>query len=277
MDARLQNRIQRYGWNRAAGLYDGAWTEQLRPGHDMLMQMVDLKPGSRVVDVACGTGSVSLRAADAVGPRGFVLGTDISEAMVESAARLAEGRPNLAWRRLEADAPALDGAGFDAAICAFGLMYVPDPVAALGAMRRALAPQGRAGVVVWGPRARCGWAGVFPIVDSRVESDVCPLFFQLGMDGALESAMGAAGFTDVTVRRIRTTLRYPSAGAALEAAFAAGPVALAYGRFAPDVRAAAHAEYLDSIAPYRNGETYALPGEFVAAVGRCPASGAPEQ
>lgn len=273
MDARLQNRIQRYGWNRAADLYDDAWADQLRPGHDMLMEMAGLGPGERVLDVACGTGIVSQRLADAVGPAGSVLGTDISEAMVDAAARQAEGRPNLSWRRLEADASALDGAGFDAAICAFGLMYVPDPVAALAAMRRALRPRGRAGVVVWGPRARCGWAGVFPIVDSRVESEVCPLFFQLGMDGALAGAMQSAGFEDVAVRRISTTLYYPSADAALEAAFAAGPVALAYGRFAPEVRASAHAEYLDSIAPWRDGEAYALPGEFVAAVG----SGPPEQ
>ena len=277
MDARLQNRIQRYGWNRAADLYDEAWAEQLRPGHDMLMEMADLKPGERVLDVACGTGIVARRIGDAVGPAGSVLGTDISEAMVEAAARLAEGRSNLSWRRLEADAPALDGAGFDATICAFGLMYVPDPVRALAAMRRALRPDGRGGVAVWGPRARCGWAGVFPIVDARVESEVCPLFFQLGMDGALAQAMQAAGFEEVAVRRIGVTLRYPSAGAALEAAFAAGPVALAYGRFAPQVRAAAHAEYLDSIAPYREGGAYALPGEFVAAVGRSAGSGPTEQ
>jgi ubiquinone/menaquinone biosynthesis C-methylase UbiE len=273
MDARLQNRIQRYGWNRAAGLYDGAWADQLRPGHDMLMEMAGLQPGERALDVACGTGIVSQRLADAVGPRGFVLGTDIAEAMVDAAAGLAEGRSNLSFRRLEADAPGLDGAGFDAAVCAFGLMYVPDPVAALAAMRRALRPLGRGGGVVWGPRARCGWAGVFPIVDARVESEVCPLFFQLGAEGALAGALQAAGFTDISVRRLAVILRYPSAEAALEAAFAAGPVALAYGRFAPEVQASAHAEYLASIAPYRDGEAYALPGEFVAAVGLGP----PEQ
>jgi ubiquinone/menaquinone biosynthesis C-methylase UbiE len=268
MDARLQNRIQRYGWNQAADLYEDAWAVQLRPGQDAMLALANLRQGERVMDIACGAASVTLRVADLVGPEGSVLGTDLSDRMVAIAAARTKDRPNLAFRRLAADARDLDGAGFDAALCAFGLMYAPDPVEALRAMHAALRPGGRAAAAVWGRRARCGWAEIFPIVDARVESEVCPLFFQLGAPAALVMAFQAAGFTDVVTERIETTLDYPTAKAALAAAFEAGPVALAWSRFDQKTRAEAQAEYLASIASFRTGDGYALPGEFVAAVGR---------
>ena len=52
-------------------------------------------------------------------------------------------------------------------------------------------------VCVWGRRAACGFAEVFPIVDAHVDSEVCPLFFALGVPGALTASFERAGLTDV--------------------------------------------------------------------------------
>jgi hypothetical protein len=52
------------------------------------------------------------------------------------------------------------------------------------------------------------------------------------------------------------------------AAFAGGPVALAYAHFDTPTRQDAHAEYLAAIEPYRQGSGYAIPGEFVITSGR---------
>jgi hypothetical protein len=69
-------------------------------------------------------------------------------------------------------------------------------------------------------------------------------------------------------------LRYSTADDACGAAFAGGPVALAYSRFDDETRREAHAEYLASIEAYRRGERYEIPGEFVVAKGRkAPADG----
>jgi hypothetical protein len=62
-------------------------------------------------------------------------------------------------------------------------------------------------------------------------------------------------------------LNYSSDEDAYGAAFAGGPVALAYHKFSDQVKNEAHIEYLDSIKPFRQGTGYAVPGEFVVAIG----------
>lgn len=270
MDARLQRRVQRYGWDKAAAHYERFWARQLAPAQRRLLEVAALAPGERVLDVACGTGLVTLPAAEAVGPGGAVVATDISEEMVRSLREraAARGLSHVTAERRDAERLELPHASFDAALCALGLMYVPDPLQALREMGRALRPGGRVAVAVWGARDRCGWADVFPIVERRVASDVCPLFFQLGTGEALALTLEAAGFGVVVVERMATTLEYASGADACGAAFAGGPVALAYARFDERTQEEAHDEYLDSISPYRRGDAYAIPGEFVVGLGR---------
>ena len=98
------------------------------------------------------------------------------------------------------------------------------------------------------------------------------MFFHLGTGDTLVRAFAAADFAEVRSERLATTLRYATADEALDAVFRGGPVALAYGRFDEPTRRAVHAEYLDSIAAYRAGDGYRLPGEFVVAVGQAPGS-----
>ena len=103
-----------------------------------------------------------------------------------------------------------------------------NPATAFAEMRRVLRGGGRAVAAVWGARGNCGWADIFPIVDRRVASDVCPMFFHLGTDDTLAETMRSAGFAGVEVSRLTTTLQYTSPDEACGAAFAGGPVALAY-------------------------------------------------
>jgi hypothetical protein len=94
------------------------------------------------------------------------------------------------------------------------------------------------------------------------------LFFQLGASDVLARLFESVGFTDVRATRLDSVLRYDTADTACGAAFAGGPVALPYSRFSDSVKAEVHAEYLASIEPYREGSTYAVPGQFVIVSGR---------
>ena len=272
MNPQVQRRIQRYGWDRAVDAYEPGWQAQLKPAQDVMLDLAGLKPGDHVLDVACGTGLVTFRAAKSVGETGFVLGTDIAGQMIEAAQCVAveRGMTNTRFDRCDAERLPVADATFDAAVCALGLMYVPDPLQALYEMHRALKPGGRAAVAVWGARKSCGWAEIFPITDARVASEVCPMFFHLGTGSTLARVFEAAGFTDVRLARLKTTLHYASAEDAIGAVFRGGPVALAYSRFDAATRAAVHAEYLDSIATHRVGDGYRIPGEFVVAAGCAP-------
>jgi len=269
VDPKLQRRVQRYGWDKASSTYERYWHQQLAPAQDRLLDMAGIRRGERVLDVACGTGLVTLRAADLTGHSGTVFATDISDEMVAALKGQAGRRhlTNVTAARMDAEALDLPGGSFDVALCALGLMYVPDPTAAMREMRRVLKTAGRAVAAVWGARARCGWAEIFPIVESRVQSDVCPMFFQLGVADRLALTFEQAGFHNVRSESISTVLRYDSADDACGAAFAGGPVALAYSRFDRTMRESAHAEYLASIEQWRSGDAYDVPGEFVVASG----------
>jgi ubiquinone/menaquinone biosynthesis C-methylase UbiE len=269
MEPRLQRRVQRYGWNKAAAHYEQFWASQLRPAQDLMLELSALRPGERVLDLACGTGLVTFRAAEAVGSTGTLAATDIAEDMV---ARVSEeaSRRGIAgdFRRMDAEVLDFPDESFDAVLCALGLMYVAEPLNALREMRRVLAPGGRAAAVVWGERRKCGWAEIFPIVERRTASDVCPMFFALGTGATLARTFEDAGFTHVRAETIAVPIVFPTADDAIGAAFVGGPVALAYSRFSEQERAAAHEEYLASIETHRQGDAYHVPGQFVAVVGR---------
>jgi len=151
MDARLQRRVQRYGWDLAAADYEALWQAQLAAAQEALLAAAALRGGERVLDVACGTGLVSFRAARSVGPAGRVLGVDLSGAMVDAARERALQRalPNATFERMDAESLALPAASFDVVLCALGLMYMPEPEQALREMRRVLRPGGRLAYVTW--------------------------------------------------------------------------------------------------------------------------------
>ena len=108
------------------------------PATEMMLEVASVQPGSRVLDVAAGTGDQTLMAARRVGPTGNVLATDDSASMLKVAAEAArnEGLTNVETRIMNAENLALDADSFDAVICRNALMLFPNPAKALAEMRR---------------------------------------------------------------------------------------------------------------------------------------------
>ncbi len=273
MDARLQRRVQRYGWDRAVDAYTRHWHGPLAGLHGELLAKAAVRPGDAVLDVACGTGVLSVAAAHAVGPSGRVLGVDLADAMVQAAQRRAQGfgLGQTRFERMDAEQLTLPAVSFDLALCSLGLMYLPDPEAALRELHRVLRPGGRAVLAVWGERAHCGWAPLFGIVDAEVRSEVCPMFFGLGQDEALARCCLRAGLQVTVQHRRSDTLDYADGNAVCAAAFAGGPVTLAWSRFDATVRERVQRRYLEAIAPWRNGPGYRVPAEYLIVVAQRPA------
>jgi SAM-dependent methyltransferase len=105
-----------------------------------------IRPGQRVLDVACGTGVLTRAVAIRTGPSGEITGLDLSPRMLAIAARMS---PTLSWREGSAEALPFPDESFDAVVSQFGLMFVPDPALALREMMRVLKPSGNLAVAVW--------------------------------------------------------------------------------------------------------------------------------
>jgi ubiquinone/menaquinone biosynthesis C-methylase UbiE len=114
-----------------------------RPVAANLIEAAALRPGERVLDVACGTGIVARLAAERVGPRGAVEGLDPNPGMLAVAREAARSAPSIAWHEAPAEAIPLPDERFDVVLCGMGLQFFSDREAGLREMRRVLVSGGR--------------------------------------------------------------------------------------------------------------------------------------
>lgn len=185
---------------------------------ELMLDLAGVRAGSRVLDVAAGAGGQTLAAARRVGPEGSVLATDISEQILEYAARRARdaGLGNVAARAMDGETLDVEAGFFDAVISRVGFIYFPNQDVAFDGMRRALRPGGRLGGVVYStPDANEFFSIPVSIIRRRAALPAPapgqPGPFSFGPPGVIEAAYKRAGFTDVEVRRVAAPVRMTSA------------------------------------------------------------------
>mgnify|MGYP001573844160 CR=1 FL=1 len=132
-------------FNLVASGYDNAALRYFPFAADRLITQMQPAPGTKILDVATGTGVVALAAAQAIGEGGRVAAIDLAESMLE---RLQEKIDKFGIRNIDLhvmDASSLDFRRdyFDHVICSFGLFFLPDMLAALKGWARVLKPGGR--------------------------------------------------------------------------------------------------------------------------------------
>lgn len=177
-----------------------------------LIEIAALRPGERVLDVACGTGVVARFAAERVGDTGAVAGLDLNPGMLAVARSVTPSDMVIDWHEASAEVMPLPDESFDVVLCQLGLQFVPDKPAALREMRRILAPGGRLIMNVAGPTPP-----LFAIAEEAFARHIGPeaagfvrLVFSLHDPGELQNLISGAGFHDVTVWRDTKTLRLPA-------------------------------------------------------------------
>ena len=271
-DAAKYKNAQREQWNK-----DGAAWRRWNPTLDRwygeaTRQMLDLariQPGQRILDIAAGAGEPALSAAERVGPRGYVLATDISEGIVELARQVAHerGLKQIETRAMDGEKLDLPDASFDAVLCRLGLMYMPHPVTALREWRRALRAGGRVAVAVFSTPDRNSW-GAMPAAIIRRRAQLPPPVpgqpgpFSLGAPGVLEGVFRQAGFADPEVRAVPVPHRAASAAEYVRVAREAfGAFNAMMAHLPPEERESAWNEVENSMRSFESSGGFEVPGE----------------
>lgn len=194
---------------------------------EQLLDLAEVKPGERVLDVATGTGIVARLAAARVGAEGKVTGTDVNEGMLAVAA--ATGPDDVEWRSADALSLPFPDGGFDLVTCQQGLQFVTDRPAAVREMHRVLAPEGRVAVAVWRAiEVTPAFVAMVDVLDRYVGTDAGMMLRNpfAGPDRAeLHRLLTAAGFRAVRVRIGVVVVRFPSAREFLRREVASTPLA----------------------------------------------------
>lgn len=176
-----------------------------------LVDAAGVRPGQRVLDVACGTGVVAREAADRLRGEGRTVGLDLNEAMLVVARRV---RPDIEWVQADAAALPFDDEAFDVVLCQAALMVLPDLALALREMARVVAPSGTVAVQVWVSReSQTGFRPFYEVVARHAGPDAVDLlsaYWRLGDLDALTGLFAAAGL-EISVTRTRTgAIRVPT-------------------------------------------------------------------
>jgi SAM-dependent methyltransferase len=259
-------------WQDAAGAWhswDPVFDRWLGPATELMLDLAGVGQGTRVVDIAAGSGGQSIAAARR---SATVLATDISANILreaEEAARAA-GVSTIATRVLDGETLDVDAGTFDAAISRLGLMYMPDKQGALAQARRALRSGGRYAAIVFAEPDRNGFFSV-PIGIIRRRAQLPPP--APGLPGPFSSAslgdqLDAAGFTDVEVRRVEAPLELSSAAecARLERE-SFGALHQMLAGLTEDERRDTWHEIEVALAAYETGDGFRGPCELLVGVG----------
>jgi SAM-dependent methyltransferase len=135
-------------------------TETLTDIHELIVERLAPAPGVRWLDLACGTGAVAERAAQAGAE---VTGIDLAPVLIDTArARAAERGLEIDYRVGDCEALDVPAASFDAVSSTVGIMFAPDHAATARELARVTRPGGRIALANWTPTS--GVADLFKIM-----------------------------------------------------------------------------------------------------------------
>jgi SAM-dependent methyltransferase len=248
-------------WNAESG--GGVWSalhnqmdRQLAPLGEAAIAALKPQPGEALLDIGCGCGATSLALAAHVGPEGRVLGLDISEPMLATARRRAEGLAHpLAFEIADAQTADLGEAVFDALFSRFGVMFFAEPEAAFANLRRALKPEGRLAFICWRGREENPWLTtpleaarhLLPPLPEPEPHAPGPMAF--ADPARVHRILAAAGFTDIRVSAFDTMIGSGDLEETTTLATRIGPLARALREY-PEARALVPGVVRQALSPY---------------------------
>jgi ubiquinone/menaquinone biosynthesis C-methylase UbiE len=214
---------QRQMWDNAAAGWQ-TWWETIERGaqkvSDRIVELAEIKPGDKVLDIATGIGEPAVTAARKVMPNGRIVAIDISPQMLAIAKTRAAslGLDGIMEFR-ESDGEKLDlldqTAKFDAVLSRFGLMFFPSLPSALVKIRHLLITNGRLSAAVWStpskvPLIDLAFSTVRKQINAPAPPPGTPGPFALADAEALKQLFIQAGFKDIKVETVQITFAFDS-------------------------------------------------------------------
>ena len=212
---------QRQMWNNAAAGWQ-TWWETIERGaqkvSDKIVELAEIKPGDKVLDIATGIGEPAVTAARKVMPDGKVVATDISPQMLAIAKTRAKslGLDGIIEFR-ESDGEKLDllepRARFDAILSRWGLMFFPNLPAALVRIKQMLVTDGRLSAAVRSapskvPLVDLAFATVRKQINAPSPPPEAPGPFALADVDTLRQSFSQAGFKDIKIDTFQITFEF---------------------------------------------------------------------
>lgn len=195
----------------AAATYDQVGPRFFTHFGRRLVEIAQVHPRAKVLDVATGRGAVLYPAAKAVGPQGRVIGIDLSEKMVLETSKEIVGKKlslNVEMRQMDAERLQFPDEAFDYVLCGFAIFFFPQLYKAMAEFRRVLKPDGQIGVSTFDALFYRGWDWFYEIVETylpsepeetretETDNDSQPIF---DTPEGVKAILNAAGFDDVQI------------------------------------------------------------------------------
>ena len=241
-------------WNTEAGRAWAArqesWDTAMKPFSDAALIRAAVAAGERVIDIGCGCGATSLQLAELVGPKGKVLGVDVSKPMLDRAQQRGAGNPVLRFEEADATTYAFERGAADLLFSRHGVMFFAEPERAFTNLRTALKPNGRLAFSCFRTPKENGLITTIlaavtefvPPLPKMNPDDPGPFAFQ--DPERVKRILGAAGFKSVALEPVDVQSDISNGKGMDEAvvnAMEIGPASRALSGAAPELRAKAEA------------------------------------
>jgi ubiquinone/menaquinone biosynthesis C-methylase UbiE len=213
---------QRQSWDSVSGGWQKWWKTVGNGAQNVsnrLVELAHIKAGDKILDIATGIGEPAITGAKQVGDNGHVLATDISPQMLSIAKQRAAflGLENvIEFKEGDAETIDLPASSFNAVLCRWGLMFLPNLSGFLSNIHRTLASDGYLAAAVWATPDKVPFLAL-PISILRKETHTpapapgTPGPFSLSDEIQLKKLLAEAGFKDVHTERLNAVFEFDSA------------------------------------------------------------------
>jgi enediyne biosynthesis protein CalE5 len=221
LDSKQYKEEERQSWDIVANNWQKWWKVIEGAAEKVsrrLIELAEVKSGSRVLDIATGIGEPAITAANLVGSSGHVLATDISPQMLTVAKQRAislDLQNVIEFKEGDIETIDLPSSTFNAVLCRFGLMFLPDLKAGLSNIYQSLVEGGHFAAAVWASPDQdtliaTTMSTVMKETNSKPPPPGTPGPFSLSDENSLKDSFKVSEFKDITIERIHVSFDFDS-------------------------------------------------------------------